>query len=88
MVYGDKANLYATQFKTDSVGSIRATIGSGTVNWVVTGTIDRTDIVTPGDPLQVTLLGEDYYFNLNDNQMFYFVMIQDKEGERYIEKDN
>jgi hypothetical protein len=92
MIYGNKSNLFATQYETPSIGVIRASLGAPSPTWTITNIIlNRSVLATPltpsPDPVVVNLLGNEYNFDINENEMFYFVMAQEKEGERYIEKD-
>lgn len=87
MIYGNQTVMNATEYDTASVGNIRATIGGSTVIWpLINGVVKRTTI-DPADPITISLLGQDYKFQINNNEMFYFIIMQNKEGERYIEKD-
>jgi hypothetical protein len=87
-VYGDKTNLYATKYDTVSVGSVRASITSPAPTWgMVTSVVYKTPLDSSSGAVKIELLGETYNINLNNNEMFYFIIMQEKEGERYIEKD-
>ena len=84
-VYGNTTNLYAVKYNTTSTGTISANIGTGNPSWTPTGTfaerikIEQSDQT---DPLIVKITLESgtertYEFKLrNDNEMFYFVIIQ------------
>ncbi|MEM0465725.1 MAG: hypothetical protein QXW97_03440 [Candidatus Pacearchaeota archaeon] len=89
IVYGNKSDLYATQYETASIGNIRANIGSGNVNWgIVSNIVNRTKIINPTNPIIIEMLGNNHEFQLNDNPMFYFLIIQEnEEGERYIQRE-
>ena len=84
-VYGNKNNIKAVEYNTQSTGTITANIG-GRINWENFGTFAEKITVTPtpDGEIIVTLLSNDYKFKLRDNEMFYFIIIQEKEGERYI----
>lgn len=90
-IYGNKSNLYATNYDTISAGSIRATLGNIGPTWgIVSGFVNRTTLATPLNPassIKVVLFDKNYNLELKDNEMFYFAIMQEKEGERYIEKD-
>jgi len=88
-VYGDKADLYSIQYDTLSTGTISATIG-GESQWTMSGDFAKKTKLTinPGDDkVEVTVLEKTFYFQIRDNEMFYFLIIQEKEGERYVEKN-
>jgi len=86
-VYGNKTYLTAVTYNTASTGSISATIGGETTMWnTVTTFADRVNVI-PTDPLEVTILNRTFTFELKDNEMFYFVMAQEREGEIYVEKN-
>ncbi|MBR9704736.1 hypothetical protein GOV12_04945 [Candidatus Pacearchaeota archaeon] len=86
--------LFLAKYETVSSGKVSATIGGSDVTSIGTVTdflriadiSDDVDMAT--ETITITLLGQPYKFKLKPNQMFYFVMIQDKEGERYIRKDD
>jgi len=87
-VYGDKTNLKAVKYNTESTGTISAQIG-GKITWENFGTftekIQITD--TASGTITVTLLNRDYIFKLRENEMFYFIIIQQNKGEIYVEKN-
>ncbi|MBR9706479.1 hypothetical protein GOV14_05565 [Candidatus Pacearchaeota archaeon] len=89
-VYGNKKDLYAAQYKMQSTGTVSATIG-GSINWETVGSfseITKIDTTTlPGNKLKVKLLEKQFTFELKDNEMFYFVIAKDENGERYIERN-
>jgi len=86
-VYGNKTELYGLQYTPQATGTISASIGGGT-NWnVVDVYVNKTKINVIGESVDVSLLGKKYNFKLKDNEMFYFVIAQEKEDEIYIEKN-
>jgi len=87
-VYGDKTNLKAIKYNTESTGTISAQIG-GNINWETFGTFTEQIQITPlnSDSITVTLLNQDYIFKLRENEMFYFIIIEEKNEEIYIEKN-
>ena len=88
-IYGNKANLWAVQYNDVSTGTISATIGSATTNWQIDVPYsNRTQIIDDGDDLvEIDLLGKTFEFDLKNNEMFYFIIAQEKEGETYIERN-
>lgn len=86
-VYGNRTFLYGAKYESVSTGKITANIGSGVAGWSMDTTIvNRTRITPSGETVTVTIFNKDYTFDLKDNEMFYFVIVQEKEGEVYIEK--
>ena len=87
-IYGNKTNLYGVQYSLASKGTVSANIG-GTTSWNMLGPYAQNmQIIPSGSDLNVTLLGKTYNFQLRDNQMFYFIMIQQKNGETYVKENN
>jgi len=89
-VYGDKTNLKAVEYKEEITGTISASIG-GHIGWVQSGTFAKTIQITETSPegnIIVRVLNNDYEFKLRDNEMFYFIILQQKDGEVYIEKND
>ena len=85
-VYGNKSDLFAVQYKPEITGTVSATV-SREIQWQILGTYtDRTEInVQSGDKIvNVTLFDKVYQFELRDNEMFYFLIIKEEEGERYV----
>ena len=89
-IYGDKTNLWGVRYNQESTGTISATIGGGVTDWEIVNTFaDRTAITDDDgdDIITVELLGKSFDFDLKDNEMFYFLIAQGKEGETYIERN-
>jgi hypothetical protein len=88
-IYGNKNNLKAIQYYTSSTGSISANIGSGSTSWAILNDFANQTAITgiTEDVVRVTMFGTEYEFELRDNEMFYFLIIQEKEGEVYVEKN-
>jgi hypothetical protein len=87
-VYGNGTELYGVRYDTVSTGRVTASIGGASTNWYQAGIFaNRTLIqnIGPGDTIQVTMLGKTFNFEIKDNEMFYFVMLQEKEEEIYVE---
>jgi|SRR3989338_3352765 len=87
-IYGNKTELYSVQYIQDYTGTISAFIGTGAAQWNVENIYaNRTKIISSGDQLNVTILDKKVSFELKDNEMFYFVIAQEKEKEIYLEKN-
>lgn len=89
-VYGNETVMYAVRYNTTSIGSVSSSIGSGAYSWDSAATyVERMKVyVLPGQKdVKVTLYGNEYYFNLTEGKMFYFIMVQEKEGERYLSRN-
>jgi len=87
-IYGDKNNLKAVQYDTESTGTITANFG-GSSSWIdLTGTYAKEiQIIPSGNEIEVTILNKIYRFNLIEGELFYFVMVQEKEDETYVERN-
>jgi hypothetical protein len=88
-VYGNKTNLYGVVYNLTSTGTITASIG-GQTTWDTTGIYAKTTIINPApgsSSVNVTMLGKTFQFDLRNNEMFYFVIMQQKQGETYIKKN-
>jgi asparagine N-glycosylation enzyme membrane subunit Stt3 len=86
-LYGNKnRQINAVQYKTKSTGQISANIGSGSSAWnEVNSFSEKVDISVTGNKVTVNMNSQDYEFQIKDNEVFYFLMIQEKEGEVYVE---
>lgn len=86
-VYGNASNLFSAKFDNVSTGRISATIGSSGSTWSMHNNfVNRTKIIPVGNNVTVTIFNNDYSFDIKNNEMFYFVIVQEKEGEVYVEK--
>jgi hypothetical protein len=82
-IYGNKTDLYGVKYNNTITGTITATIGSG-VTWSPVNTfVERTRIIPTGSTVGVEVLNKPFNFTLQDNEMFYFVIVQEKDGEVY-----
>jgi hypothetical protein len=86
-VYGNQTSLEAVEYKEQSTGVLSATIGTGVTNWAPVTTFARRVNVSTSEPIKVNILNKTFNFDLQNNEMFYFVIIQEKDGETYIEKN-
>jgi len=88
-VYGNKNELNSVQYKEEVTGTVTANIGTG-VSWEIVGNYaEITDLtVNPTDTyVEVEILGQTYRFDLRDNEMFYFLIVHEKEDERYVRRN-
>jgi len=88
-LYGNKTELYSVQYHNRYTGTVYATLGGVSSQWLPTTLYaNRTKIDATGlNSVNVTILGKDFRFNLKENEMFYFLITQEKQGEIYIERN-
>ncbi len=87
-IYGNKTDLSAVKYNLASKGTISATIG-GSTSWNILGPYsEHMKIIPIGNNITITLLEKTYEFELKDNQIFYFIMAQQKNQETYIKKND
>jgi hypothetical protein len=86
-VYGNKTDLFAVKYNTVSTGGISASIGSAVTTWTTATTFADRVTVTPTDPIEVNILNKTFTFKLGDNEVFYFVIVQEREGELYVDRN-
>jgi len=89
-IYGDKTDLYYVQYEPKDTGAVYATLGGASPEWTnIEHYANRTkiDTATIGSTITVNVLGRDFIFDLRDNEMFYFLITQEKEGEVYVERN-
>jgi len=86
-IYGDKTDLKGVRYSEASTGGVSATIGGASTTWAsVNINVERTTITDEGDnQISVTILEKNFDFDLKDNEMFYFVVAQERDDEIYIE---
>ena len=88
-VYGNKNGLQALQFDKSLSGEVKL----GSASWknyksnIKTKEIKKEDI-TNKQSFEVEFLGNTYPFVLRDNEMFYFVVVSEREGEIFVEKND
>lgn len=88
-VYGNTTDLFSAKYDNIGTGRISATIGSSGLNWEMSADFVNRTRITPSDAgsiVTVTIFNKDYDFDIRNNEMFYFVIVQEKEGEVYVEK--
>lgn len=88
-VFGNRTSLFGIRYREEVTGKISASIG-GRSSWYITNPYsEKIDInVQPSDEsIKVNLLNNTYQFELMDNEMFYFIIGQEKEGEVYVQRN-
>ena len=87
-LYGNKTSLYSVQYKKDYTGTVSATLGSASVDWKPEDIYtNRTRVVPVGDSVDVFILGKKFSFDIRDNEMFYFLITQENQGEVYVKRN-
>lgn len=88
-IYGDAEELYSVQYSPASTGRVYATLGGASPQWSdMVEYVNITKIDTAGvSAVNITVLNKDFEFNIKENEMFYFLITQEKEGEVYIERN-
>jgi hypothetical protein len=82
-VYGDKKNLKALQYKQEIQGVIR--VGrSSWVDYTNIAKIKNLGDVSDKDSVEVELLGRNYNFDVQDNEIFYFVIVKERGDEIFV----
>ena len=81
-IYGNKTDLWGTRYKEESTGTISASIGGGSTNWQMASTFAERTPITDDDGdgiVWVSILDRDFNFTLKNNEMFYFIITQEKD---------
>ncbi|MFA5173590.1 MAG: hypothetical protein WC438_00225 [Candidatus Pacearchaeota archaeon] len=89
-IYGNKTNLYSIQYLPTETGTVSATLGGASTVWNEETTyINKTKIIpiAGSTVLTVNLFDKEFKFDLRENQMFYFIVAQQQEGEIYAERN-
>jgi len=88
-IYGNKTDLYSIQYNNFSTGSVFATVGGSAPTWANPTYISNITRLTSlyGDSVNVNILNRNFSFNITSNEMFYFVITQEKEGEIVVERN-
>lgn len=89
-VYGNKEELEAISYENQYTGKIKVAGGEWqTITpYYKKRQIDKRDFVEDKRLifLKIELIDTNYYFDLKDNEMFYFVIAKDRNGEIFVEK--
>lgn len=87
-IYGNYTELYSVQYNPYYTGSVFATIGGVSPAWQSSSIIpNRTQINPVSGVVTVEVLGKSFDFKINENEMFYFIISQEKDNEVYIERN-
>jgi len=88
-IYGDANELYSVQYLEEYTGSVFATLGGAAPSWQPASIYaNRTKINTAGlDNITITILNKNFNFEIKENEMFYFLITQEKDGEVYVERN-
>lgn len=83
-IYGNNSDVKGLMYKSRNSGKISL----GSSDWETYGIFSekkKPEVIN--GKINVKVLDKNYEFNLKENEVFYFIMIQEKEGETYIEKN-
>lgn len=83
-IYGNKNELNAVQYFWGGSGQVSIGRASYRTNEISGENLPVTILEQEG-LLNVTLLKKDYYFKLRENEMFYFAIIKEENGEISVE---
>jgi len=89
-IYGNADELYSVQYLEKETGTIYATLGGASPSWQeVSVYTNRSDSFSKniGEILTITVLDRDFEFEIMDNEMFYFLITQEKDGEVFVERN-
>jgi len=89
-IYGNKTKLYSVQYNDEYTGAVYATIGDSSPTWTTSEPIiNKTDITTNviDDKIKINILEKDFFFDIREGQVFYFLITQQKDDETIIEKN-
>ena len=89
-IYGDAEELYSVQYFPKDTGTVYATLGGVSTVWnEATVYVNRTRITDKdGDKIViVTILNRNFEFEIRENEMFYFLITQEKDSEVYVERN-
>jgi len=90
-IYGNSESLYSARYTQANTGTVSATIGGDGVVWETPGTYseieDITTKINEDGQIEVNILERDFFFDIKENEMFYFLITQKKDGEVYVERN-
>ncbi|MGV8151502.1 MAG: hypothetical protein ACP5OG_00320 [Candidatus Nanoarchaeia archaeon] len=87
-IYGNASEMYYSQYIPDKTGIVYATIGGASLNNQQTSEIlNITRLYSLDNKVKVGIFGKNYTFDINENQMFYFVMVAENEKEVYVKRN-
>ena len=90
-VYGDVDELYSVQYLEQYTGTVYATLGGAAPAWQPASIYAERKLITDhggvGSMLEVNVFGKIFEFEIREEEMFYFLITQEKEGEFYVERN-
>ncbi len=88
-IYGDnEGDLNAYRYREDKAGQITLSLGSGGLNWdIEQEVVESVPVDVEEGEVTIRILNEDFKFKIRDNEIFYFVIVQDRAGEIYVERN-
>lgn len=88
-IYGNANKLYTVQYKPENTGNVYAVLGGAVSEWSTIGIYSNiTKINANGlESVNVTILDKTFNFDMREGEMFYFLIIQENEGEIYVERN-
>lgn len=89
-IYGNTTELYSVQYLPKDTGDVYATLGGVSTQWL--NVLDYANITilsgaNVGEMINVTILDKNFEFKVRENEMFYFLITQEREGEVYVERN-
>ncbi len=89
-IWGDAngANYYAIRYYNAPINAVSLSTGGPTAinQQIDLTTATSAQIIGSTSDITVTIRGIDYTFNLSPGQKFYFVLIKDENGEKFVAK--
>jgi len=85
-VYGNRSQLVIVKYIKTNTG----TIGFGNSQYSTRGIeVNKTNLTpAPGEDITIVIYGNKYTFALEEGQIFYFVLTNEKNGEIYVETNS
>ena len=86
-VYGDVNNVTGLVFTSIGVGSVGINTGGGMPTTIIIEDIvggQEAEVIHDGNSVSVDINGIVYNFNLKQGQNFFFVIIKEEDGERFV----
>ncbi|MEK6914765.1 MAG: hypothetical protein AABW83_03895 [Nanoarchaeota archaeon] len=83
-LYGNKNDINAIAIGKEDTGNIEI----GEFNFQVNNDFSRKiKPIIKNDLVEVKISGKKYNFKIKDNEMFYFLMVKEKDGEIFVERN-
>ena len=89
-IYGNKSLLQSVQYNDEYTGAVFATIGEAQPTWEASESIINRTVITSDiqdGTLTVEILGRSFDFEINQGEVFYFLITQQRDEEIFIEKN-